>query len=122
MPSPRDRPPASSSASVDYVDPAKVRVLEFVPDEADEMVRFDCYHPDADAPEETSGDAGRLVRLNDGLLQVRALRWTQSASRTPSVRLQWTCTGLHADEVARIRVRPWPHGAPVRTFRPPEPV
>lgn len=118
------RPPSSaaSSSSVDQIDPAKVRVLELVRPHDDEVVPFDCYHPDTTVAESTRRSANRLVRLDGSVLEVRTLQWAQSASVAPSVQLQWTPTGLQVREVERIRVRPWPHGAPVRTFRPPEPV
>jgi len=116
------RDSSSSSPSVNQIDPAKVRVLELVRAHDDEVVPFDCYHPDTTVAESTRRSANRLVRLSGDALEVRTLQWAQSSSMTPTVQLQWTPTGLQVREVERIRVRPWPHGAPVWTFRPPEPV
>lgn len=121
MPSSRSTPSIPSS-SVDRIDPAKVRVLELVRTQDDEAIPFDCYHPGTTVADGSQRSAERLVQLNDGMLEVRTLQWSQSSSIAPSVQLQWTNTGLHVDEVDQIRVRPWPSGAPVRTIRPPEPV
>lgn len=122
MPPSRNAPSASSSPSVTQIDPAKVRVLELVRTHDNEVIPFDCYHPDTTVAESTRRSTDRLVQLDGDVLEVRTLQWIQSSSITPSVQLRWTPTGLQVGEVKRIRVRPWPDGAPVRTFRPPEPV
>lgn len=95
----------------DRIDPGKVRVVDVEVKESGALVRRDCYDPDG-------GPAimGDVMRLKDGQLWLRVIRWARAKSPDSEVRIQWEATGLTPDDIGRIGVFTWPQGTAVRVF------
>lgn len=97
--------PADPPTTPDRFDPASIRVVDI--EGADGTVeRFDCY--DAPGP-------GKLFRIEEGMVQVRALDWARSDDMQEEPEVKWLDTGLSVEAVDRIRVFGWPKGTPIRT-------
>lgn len=108
-----DLPPAGT---VDQIDPGKVYVVDVEHVRTGEVVRRDCYDPNGALRSGTPGDVRTVFHLRNEEVYVRAINWARSASFEPEVVLKWVPTGMHVDEVDRIRVFTWPNAEPVRIF------
>lgn len=105
-------PDQSGSASAadppttpDRFDPANIRVVD-VEGTDGTVERFDCYD---------ALGAEKLFRIEDDVVQVRALDWARSEDMHAEPEVKWVDTGFSAEAVDRIRVFDWPKGEPIRT-------
>lgn len=106
-------PPAGS---VDQLDPRQIRVVDVEHERTGEVVRHDCYDPDGLDPGDLNG-ARKVFELVDGEVYVRAIDWARSADMDAAVALRWIPTGMHIQEVDRIRVFTWPDAELSQVFR-----
>lgn len=95
----------------DYLDPEKVRAVDVEIKETGEIIRRECYDPDGGPAE-----MGDVMRVEDGVLWLRVIRWARSRSPDAELKVQWESTGLSAEEVGRIGVFTWPVGEAVAIF------
>lgn len=99
-------PPAGTPTRLD---PEKVRVVDIEVRQTGEILRRDCYDPDGDAAE-----MGDVLRVAEGELYVRRVRWARSEEAT--VELEWEATGLAPEDVRTAKVFTWPVEEQVRSF------
>jgi hypothetical protein len=73
-----------------------------------EVLHRDCYDP------EGRGEA--VLRIVDGELWLRVIKWARSRSLDAEVGVRWEPTGFAPEEISRISVFTWPLRNPIRVF------
>jgi len=106
----RDEEKSDNVRRLSRIDPSNVRVVALVVKRSGQVQQYDCYDPDG-----TSAGMGNIINLREGEIWLRMIDWARTRSRS-EVRLQWSTTGLVAEEVGRLSVFRWPLGTPVRVF------
>jgi hypothetical protein len=106
-------PPAGR---VDQLDPDQVRVVD-LEDTTGSVTRHDCYDPEGCLNDGDLEGVRSVFRLVDGEVHVRAIDWARSRSLDPSIELHWVATGLHVEDIERIRVFTWPEAELAQVFK-----
>lgn len=73
-----------------------------------EVLHRDCYDPEERGEE--------ILRIVDGELWLRVIKWARSRSRDAEVDVRWEPTGYSPDEISRVSIFDWPVRTPIRVF------
>lgn len=109
---------ASPSVSqVDQLEPDRIRIVEIEDEDADNVVRQDCYDPNGHLDSGDLDGVRSVFKLEDGEVCVCAIDWARSSSLDPNIELHWVATGMCVEDIDRIRVFTWPEAELSQVFK-----
>jgi len=86
----------------------RIRVVALVVKATGAVLHRDCYDPEEREQE--------VLRIVEGELWLRVIKWARSRSLDAEVRVHWEPTGFAPEEISRISVFTWPLRSPIRVF------
>jgi len=86
----------------------RIRVVALVVEATGEVLHRDCYDPEERGKE--------VMKIVDGELWLRIIKWARSRSLDAEVRVRWEPTGFAPEEISRVSVFTWPLRNPIRVF------